>query len=91
MEVYPYAWAFFVPFILVTAFAVLNLFIAVIVSAMQGEAEAEREAAVTELTEASHADAARLEGELRTLAREVRELREALVAGERGNRRREGG
>ena len=34
MEVYPFAWGFFVPFILVTAFAVLNLFIAVIVNAI---------------------------------------------------------
>ena len=35
MEEYPYAWAFFVPFILVTTFAVLNLFIGIIVDAMQ--------------------------------------------------------
>ena len=35
MEVHPYAWAFFVPFILVVTFAVLNLFIAIIVNAMQ--------------------------------------------------------
>ncbi len=34
MEVYPNAWMFFVPFILITAFVVLNLFIAVIVDAM---------------------------------------------------------
>ena len=30
MEEYPYAWAFFVPFILITTFAVLNLFIGII-------------------------------------------------------------
>ena len=35
MEEYPYAWAFFVPFILITTFAVLNLFIGIIVDAMQ--------------------------------------------------------
>lgn len=35
LEVQPYAWVFFVPFILITSFAVLNLFIAVIVNAMQ--------------------------------------------------------
>ncbi|WP_317208280.1 ion transporter [Rhizobium halophilum] len=35
MEVYPQAWAFFVPFILLSTYAVLNLFIGVIVSAMQ--------------------------------------------------------
>lgn len=35
MEVHPYAWVFFVPFILIVTFAVLNLFIAIIVNAMQ--------------------------------------------------------
>ena len=35
MEEYPYAWAFFVPFILITTLAVLNLFIGIIVDAMQ--------------------------------------------------------
>ncbi len=35
MEVYPYAWLFFTPFILVASFMVLNLFIAIIVSATQ--------------------------------------------------------
>ncbi|MCX7864292.1 MAG: ion transporter, partial [Novosphingobium sp.] len=41
MEVHPHAWAFFVPFILVTSFVVLNLFIAIIVSAMHEAADAE--------------------------------------------------
>lgn len=35
MEAYPWAWAFFVPFILVSSFMVLNLFIAIIVTATQ--------------------------------------------------------
>ena len=35
MEVFPHAWLFFVPFILITSFAVLNLFIGIIVDAMQ--------------------------------------------------------
>ncbi len=35
MEVYPYAWAFFVPFIMVTTFAVVNLLVGLIVNAMQ--------------------------------------------------------
>ena len=42
MEKYPYAWMFFIPYILITTFAVLNLFIAVIVNAMQTEHEAAR-------------------------------------------------
>ena len=35
MEVYPWAWGFFVPFVVLSAFAVLNLFVAVIVDSMQ--------------------------------------------------------
>jgi len=44
MEVYPWAWAFFVPFVLVTSFVVLNLFIAIIVNAMHEEADEEQAA-----------------------------------------------
>lgn len=35
MAVYPYAWVYFVPFVLLSSFMVLNLFIAIIVSATQ--------------------------------------------------------
>lgn len=35
MAVYPYAWLYFVPFVLLSSFMVLNLFIAIIVSATQ--------------------------------------------------------
>ena len=35
MTQFPLAWMFFVPFILITSFAVLNLFIGIIVDAMQ--------------------------------------------------------
>ena len=43
MERFPYAWAFFIPFILVATFTILNLFIAIIVSTMQNYAESEDE------------------------------------------------
>jgi len=45
MEVYPYAWAFFVPFILVTTFAVVNLLVGLIVNSMQDAHAAESNAA----------------------------------------------
>ena len=35
MEAYPYAWMFFVPFIMVTTFAVVNLLVGLIVNSMQ--------------------------------------------------------
>ncbi len=44
MEVYPWAWIAFVPFILITSFAVINLFIAVIVNAMTEKAQADSDA-----------------------------------------------
>jgi voltage-gated sodium channel len=34
MEAFPYAWIFFIPFIMVTTFMVLNLFIGIIVDAI---------------------------------------------------------
>ncbi|WP_460272580.1 ion transporter [Celeribacter sp. ULVN23_4] len=47
MEVHPQAWLFFVPFILITAFAVMNLVVGLIVSTMQ-DAHAEEEHAATD-------------------------------------------
>ena len=71
MEVYPYAWAFFVPFILIATFTMLNLFIGVVVSAMQSsyhEIEAEH-------AEAAHAERAGLLEEVRALRAEIQELK----------------
>ena len=47
MEVYPYAWMFFVPFIMVTTFAVVNLLVGLIVNSMQ-DAHAEEANASTD-------------------------------------------
>ncbi|MFK7868171.1 MAG: ion transporter [Roseobacter sp.] len=47
MEIYPYAWAFFVPFIMVTTFAVVNLLVGLIVNSMQ-DAHAEESNAATD-------------------------------------------
>lgn len=75
MEVFPYAWVFFVPFILVTSFAVINLFIGVIVDAMQGQHD--------DLIEEVHADAVAIETKIESVERELAELRRLL-----GNRDR---
>jgi voltage-gated sodium channel len=42
MEVYPYSWIFFIGFILVTTFAVINLLVGLVVNAMQEAAEADK-------------------------------------------------
>jgi voltage-gated sodium channel len=64
MEVYPWAWVFFVPFVLVTSFVVLNLFIAIIVNAMHEEADEEQTAQRDEILD-----------EIRAIRREIKALR----------------
>ena len=83
MESHPYAWLFFIPFILIATFTVLNLFIAIIVDAMQTmhEAVVQKEEAV--LTEVVHSEGAQIEQELRAVREELRAL-QAMLARERG-------
>jgi len=52
MEVYPYAWMFFVPFILITSFAVVNVLVGLIVNSMH-DAHSEE---ATEATDAYRDD-----------------------------------
>jgi len=78
MEVYPLSWLFFVPFILCTAFTVLNLFIGIIVSAMQEEHDAEADAN----RQAIHDDTGLILEEVKALRAELRELKAEV-----GNRR----
>ena len=83
MEVYPYAWLFFLPFILVTSFTVLNLFIGIIVDAMQSQHEAEREAeraAEAAQAERGQSDRAAILTEIRALRAEIAELKTAKDA-----------
>ncbi|MBY4894171.1 ion transporter [Rhodobacteraceae bacterium N5(2021)] len=47
LEVFPYAWMFFVPFIMVTTFAVVNLIVGLVVNSMQ-DAHAEESNAATD-------------------------------------------
>ncbi len=78
MEVFPFAWLFFVPFILITTFAVLNLFIAIIVSAMESEHRKEYEAMEADRAELEREKARRLDQELAEVKAELRALRAAL-------------
>ena len=48
MDEYPYAWAFFIPFIMITTFAVVNLIVGLIVNSMQ-DAHQEEENERTDL------------------------------------------
>jgi voltage-gated sodium channel len=74
MEVYPYAWTFFVPFILIATFTMLNLFIAVIVNTMQEMQARQLAAGQDEIEQTVHSDTALLLEELATLRTELRTL-----------------
>lgn len=67
LEVHPWAWTFFLPFVVVTTFAVLNLFIGIIVSAMQEEHDAAGSQARTDEQEAILAEIRALRAEVRAL------------------------
>lgn len=71
MEVQPYAWVFFIPFITVTTFTVLNLFIGIVVDAMATVKESEAEELHQE-----HDD---IETMIARLHEEVKQLRKELA------------
>ena len=73
MVVYPIAWLFFVIFILVSTFTMLNLFIAVVVTSMQSEHTSEIEA-----ERAKASPETDLRRELAEMRSEMRVLREML-------------
>jgi voltage-gated sodium channel len=79
MESHPWAWAFFVPFIVIATFTILNLFIGIIVSTMQELSMVpDRQTAEPELGELLE----RMEADLKVLRTTVDRLR-----GEAGNGR----
>ena len=82
IEVYPFAWAFFIPFILIATFTMLNLFIAVIVNAIQsfneGEHKAEQHETVVHVDQQHEITRA----EIVALRAEVRALHELLAGGQ---------
>lgn len=69
METFPWAWAFFIPFIMSTTFTVLNLFIGIIVSAMQAEHD-----------QIAAEDRSQLHSEQGEILQEVKALRSELAA-----------
>lgn len=78
MEEFPYAWLFFVPFILIATFTILNLFIAIIVNAMQTFAEQDHahEQALLQQQADEHED--HLQKQLTLIHEEIRQLRQHL-------------
>jgi len=81
MEQFPHAWAFFVTYILIATFTMLNLFIAIIVNAMQSFTEDERRETVAVVEQARDHIETDLHGEVRALRAEIAELKGILRAG----------
>jgi voltage-gated sodium channel len=75
MAVQPLAWIFFIVYLLVSTFAVLNLFIAVVVRAMEEQVATEVKADVAEHQREDAVAAAAILSEVRALRAEIAELR----------------
>lgn len=78
MEAFPYAWAFFVPFILIATFTILNLFIAIIVNAMQTFTEQDHAQERADQQAVQDQRELALQQQLQSMSQELRELRELL-------------
>jgi voltage-gated sodium channel len=86
METYPTAWAFFVPFIIITAFSVLNLFIGLLVNTMQSAVEEDTEAEFENLRKLVRDETDTVDKNVLALMTEIKELRaEVGVLGKRQN------
>jgi len=78
MEVHPQSWIFFVPFVVVTSFAILNLFIGVIVNALQELHASEQAEQRAEVEELAHAEGDKIVTAIQDLQAEVASLKAAL-------------
>ena len=78
MEVHPNAWLFFVIFILIATFTMLNLFIAIIVNAMHSFTEEENRETQAALNEARDHIEADLHQEMAALRAEITELKQLM-------------
>ncbi len=77
MEHYPLSWIFFVPFIIITSFAVLNLFIGIIVDAMQIAQKDTRQIDKSEIKEFTHDELSLIHKRFDRLQAEIERLHSA--------------
>ncbi|NRB16316.1 MAG: ion transporter [Rhodobacteraceae bacterium] len=80
MVVFPMAWVFFVPFIIITAFSVLNLFIGLLVNTMQTAVEDDDEAEFEKLRELVRTETDIIDVHVMDLRQEIQSLRADLLA-----------
>lgn len=77
---FPMAWAFFVPFIIITAFSVLNLFIGLLVNTMQTAVEDDAEAEFEQLRNLVRSETDIIDEHVKEVHGEIRALRAELAA-----------
>ena len=75
---YPWAWLFFVPYILIATFTMLNLFIAIIVNAMQNQVEVEQKKTVAAIEKVAEQELGVVEADMAVIRRELAEIRGML-------------
>ena len=80
MEQVPWAWAFFIIFILFATFTMLNLFIAIIVNAMQTFQESEHQRTLDNVAQVGQSVEQELHQEVKVLREELREIKTMLSA-----------
>ncbi|MFT5065236.1 MAG: voltage-gated sodium channel [Yoonia sp.] len=80
MEIYPGAWAFFVPFIVITAFSVLNLFIGLLVNTMQTAVEDDPKDEIEKLKIVVKEETYLVGAQVKELNYEIKALRDELRA-----------
>jgi len=78
MATHPYAWLFFIPFILIATFTMLNLFIAIIVNTMQTMHESTHKQEQAAIEDVVHNENINLGEQLQALRAELSELRQLL-------------
>ncbi len=86
MEIFPLSWIFFLPFIIITSFAVLNLFIGIIVDAMQTAQTDPRENDLKEIKEFTHLELADFDNRFNRLHREIKLLQDLMIQQSEGRR-----
>ena len=78
MDTYPSAWAFFVPFIVITSFSVLNLFIGLLVNTMQTAVEEDTEKEFDELRQLVRSETDVVADQVKALHEDIKALRAEL-------------
>ncbi len=80
MEAFPYAWLYFVSFILLTAFTVLNLFIGIIVNTMQEKHQEEEANQRSQIESRAHSERGEMLNIMRRMDERLQRVEKQLEA-----------